>query len=219
MTNPNEILEDALAKRLAKLAATPIDTTHLDQALRAHLPPPPAVVSARSRPWLKPLVALAASLLLIATVTLALLSPSAAQASPQEIASLHTQVITGSNMMPTRSVGEVNQMIAAMGHSLTIPGLPANPPECCCMRKLKDKDVVCLLLKEGNTAVTMTVAAACDMKCPSSAPTVTRGPNTYHVSQVGSLNMVMTARHNRWVCLVSQAPQETLLTLAEKLQF
>jgi hypothetical protein len=42
---------------------------------------------------------------------------------------------------------------------------------------------------------------------------------TYHVQSSGRVNMVMTERQGRWVCLMGEAPIERLMDFAERLQF
>ena len=88
----------------------------------------------------------------------------------------------------------------------------------CCMKSVKNKKVACVLLKSEGEPVTMTVANASDMKLPTS-PTALRDGVTYHVQTSGSLNMVMTERNERWICLIGRLPANQLMDLAEKLRF
>ena len=69
-----------------------------------------------------------------------------------------------------------------------------------------------------SATVTMTVANAADMRTPKS-PTATRNGVIYNVESVGSLEMVMTQRNGRWICLIGELPAERLMDLAAKLQF
>jgi hypothetical protein len=86
------------------------------------------------------------------------------------------------------------------------------------MKSVKGKRVACVLLRNGGEPVTMTVANAADMRLPDSAP-VRRGAAAYHVEAAGDVNMIMTERHGRWVCLIGRLPTERLVDLAERLQF
>jgi len=88
----------------------------------------------------------------------------------------------------------------------------------CCMRSVKNKKVVCVLMEDSAGPVSMTVANASDMQAPAS-PTVTRGGVSYHVQSVGPLNMVMTERNGRWICLIAKLPAERLMDLAASLEF
>ena len=56
------------------------------------------------------------------------------------------------------------------------------------------------------------------MQAPSS-PIVTRAGVTYHVQAVGQLNMVMTERGGRWICLIAKLPAERWMDLASSLEF
>jgi hypothetical protein len=86
------------------------------------------------------------------------------------------------------------------------------------MRSVKNKKVACVLLKSEGVPITMTVANASDMRMPSSTAVSHDGVN-FHVQAVGKLNMVMTERNSRWVCLIGERPAERLMDLAAKLQF
>ena len=88
----------------------------------------------------------------------------------------------------------------------------------CCMKSVKGKKVACVLLRDGGEPITMTVANAADMRLPKS-PTVTRTGVTYHVQSSGELNMVMTERNGRWVCLIGRVPAERLMDVTSKLEF
>ena len=89
----------------------------------------------------------------------------------------------------------------------------------CCMKSIRDKRMACVLLQdEAGTPITMTVARSADMRAPA-GPTVMRGGAKYHLHAMAPLNMVMTERAGRWVCLISELPQEQLIDLAARLQF
>ena len=88
----------------------------------------------------------------------------------------------------------------------------------CCLKNVKDKKVACVLLRSEGVPVTMVVANAGDMRSPKSS-TVQRGGVTYHVQSSGVLNMVMTERHGRWVCMIGQVPADRLMDLASQLAF
>ena len=88
----------------------------------------------------------------------------------------------------------------------------------CCMKSVKSKKIACVLLRNENVPVTMTVANAADMRLPTS-PTIQRDGVTYHVQSEGALNMVMAERHDRWICLIGELSPEQLVALAAKLRF
>jgi hypothetical protein len=214
-------VDRAVAMRLARLRTRPVDTSRLDKLVRAQLPLPEKT----ARPllgWFRPLRAVAASLILLATVAAILLSSSGGQAlaSPTQMAQMHEDIVAGRTaVMKVDSIAAANQALAEQ--SPQSPTLPEMPPEhvmACCMQSVQNKKVACVLLQNQGTPVTMTVANAADMKLPA-VPTVTKGGVTYRVQAVGKLNMVMTERGGRWVCLIGEASADQLMDLAAKLQF
>ena len=56
------------------------------------------------------------------------------------------------------------------------------------------------------------------MRLPKS-DIVTRAGVAYHVQSSGPLNMVMTERNGRWVCLIGRLPAGRLMDLASGLSF
>ena len=227
MTDPksspsDERLDDATAKRLARLRSLPVDMSALEGRLRLQIPFPQTADRRRIR-WIGPLRA-AAAIVIVGGLALALFigtSGGPALASPAQMARLHYDMIAaGSNMsMQVDSIDAANRMLNDQWpQSPQLPRLSADRVMCCCMKSIKNKKVACVLLKEEGTAITMSVANAADMKLPTS-PTVERAGVTYHVQSSGKLNMVVTQRNARWVCLIGEAPAERLMDVAAKLQF
>jgi len=214
-------VDRATAKRLARLRTLPVDTSRLDESMRAQLPLPEKT----SKPlflWLRPMRAVAASLALLAAIAAILLTSSGgpALASPAQMAQMHEDIVAGRTpITKVDSIAAANRALA--GQSSRSPTLPEVPPDhvmACCMKSVQNKKVACVLLQDQGIPVTMTVANAADMKLPS-APTVVRDGVTYHVQAMGKLNMVMTERSDRWVCLIGELPADQLMDLAMKLQF
>jgi hypothetical protein len=223
-------LDQATSSRLSKLRTMPVDTSRLDREIRAQIPrfeankPSPWI-------WLRSVRAIAASILILATIATILLTSSSGpvMASALQMAQVHEDMVAG-RLQATRvnSIGEANQALATQWPQAplvpTIPqdGTQTTPPTAqvmaCCMHSVKNKKMVCVLLNNGNVPVTMTVANAVDMQMPSS-PTMTRNGITYHVQAVDKLNMVMTEKSGRWVCLIGELSADQLMDLAAKLQF
>lgn len=216
----NAEVEQAIADRLAKLRTLPVDTSRLDRALRARIPP----VSARnSRFWLRPVQAIAASFVLLSALTAVLFlnaSSGPALAGAAEMAQVHEDMVSGRvPVMQVHSIAEANRMLASQ--SPDAPPLPNVPQEhvmACCMKSLHNKKMACVLLKSDDVPVTLTVANAADMKLPP-APTVDRGGVRYSVQAVGKLNMVMTEHDGRWLCLIGKLPAERLMDAASQVKF
>jgi hypothetical protein len=220
-------LDRAIARRLAKLRALPVDTTRLDKALRAQLPQPEARARGQGKSplallWLRPVRAIAASVAILAVIGAILLSSSGGPvlASPAQMAQVHEEMVQGRTpVMQVDSISEANKALSAQW--LQLPALPAVPEDhvmACCMRSIKNKKVACVLLRNEGVPVTMTVANAADMQMPK-APRVFHGGIDYRVQSIGKLNMVMTERSGRWLCLIGELPPQRLMDLAANLRF
>jgi hypothetical protein len=219
--NGPDPVEAALSRRLARLGESAVDTSKLDAALRAQLPAPLQVAQRR---WLRPLSALAASILILLAVGFGLLQGGReVVAQPGELARMHADIVGGRvPVMKAESIDAANAAIAAMAGSFPrLPGAPTAHAMACCMKDIKNKRVACVLLEAEGVPVTMTVAAAADMASPKSA-TVKHGAGTYQVEKVDKLSMVMTERNGRWLCLMGEMGEngaDALMNLAEKLEF
>jgi hypothetical protein len=229
-----EALDQATSRRLGRLRTMPVETGRLDQMLRAAVP---AVVgvdeAASSSRWsigyfLRPMRAVAASLILIAGIAALLLvnSSGAALASTEQMARMHEDLVSGRvPVTEVKSLEEAGQMLGGKGAA--VPSLPSMPtgatqPQAhvmaCCIKSVQNKRVACVLLKSEGVPVTMAVADAKDVRSPKS-PVVVHSGTRYHVQSSGSLNMVMTEREGRWVCLIAELPAERLMGLAAHLEF
>jgi len=218
----DERLDQATAARLAKLRSMPVDTSQLGRLIEAQIPRPAVRSSMRLSHWMRPFRAIAASLLIFGIIGALLLSTSGGPvvASVTDMAKFHDDLVSGRVAVThVASVAAANKTLAAQwAQSPQIPNMPMDHAMACCMRSVKNKKVACVLMEDSDGPISMTVANASDMKTPPS-PTVTRGAVTYHVQSVGQLNMVMTERNGRWVCLIAKLPAERLMDLASSLEF
>jgi hypothetical protein len=212
-----EPLQTAIGARLKKLGSLPVDTLGLERSLRGKLPPPPR--GRKHRSWAM-MIAVAASVLIVAALAVLFLQGREAQASPVLMARMYHDVVDGRvPTMRANSLAEANNAIAAFsGNFPTLPEPPSSHMMACCMRNVGNKKVACILLDNAGTPVTMVVANAADMKSPRS-PTLVKEGVTYHVQTTGDLHMVMTERDNRWICLISPLSQERLMDVAQGLHF
>jgi hypothetical protein len=218
----NERLDRATADRLGKLRAMPVDTTGLDRFIRAAIPAPSVGRAVLSTRWFRPIRAVAASFLVIAVIAGILLSMSSqpVEASVADMAKFHNELVAG-RVPVTRvdSIQDANKVLAAQwAESPKMPNMPEDHVMACCMRSVKNRKMACALLRGDGEPVSMTVANASDMKTPTS-PVITHNGIDYHVQSVGTLNMVMTQRNGRWVCLIAKLPKDRLMDLAASLQF
>ena len=217
--------DDAVAKRLAKLRTMPMDLSNLERSMRQMIPPAEAATSPRLQiwtRWARPLRAVAAGIILVAAILILMLTTSGGPvvASTTDMAKFHDDLVSG--RVPVTRVDSVQAANATLASewaaSPQVPDIPNEHVMACCMRSVRNKRMACVLLKGEGEPVTMTVANASEMKPPAS-PVVSRDGVQYHVEAVGDLNMIMTERHGRWVCLVGKVPSGRLIDLAASLQF
>ena len=213
--------EQAVANRLSKLRTMPVETGRLAVAVQGHVPRPAAVRGGWWRSGL--MIRAAASLLLVtglAAVVAFVVVTRPAMASPSQMARMHEELVTGAApAVQVDSVEAANRVLAGESPQFPeLPGMPAEHVMACCMRSVKDKKVACLLMKREGVPLSMMVARSRDMRVPASPVTVRDGVE-YHVQSSGSLNMVMTERHGRWVCLIGELPADGLMDVAVQLKF
>jgi hypothetical protein len=216
---PIDRLDQATADRLAKLAALPVDTSRLDAALKARIPRtaagPVAVFF-----HLRAVAAALATIGLIGVIAYSL-SGGAVLASPDAMAQVHQEMLSGSApMTPVNSIAQANQAIAASGNvGVSIPDVSAEQVMCCCTHSIKDKQIACVMLKgSGDAPVTMAVAKAEDMRSPPDAKVRTVGGIEYRLQSKGNLNMVMTQRNGRWICLMGTLTDDQLIEMAQSIK-
>ena len=219
-------LDQATAARLANLRTLPVDVSRLERRLRAEIGPP-ASASAENPGrlrigWFTRYRAVAAALLIAVTVAGVLLTSSSgpALASASQMAQVHEDLVSGRT--PVTQVDSIDAAGRALARDWSqspgLPGIPHDHVMACCMTSVQNKKMACVLLKAEEVPITMAVANAADMRLPTS-PTRVRGWVTYHLQTSGRLNMVMTERNGRWVCLIAELPVERLMDFGEQLRF
>ena len=214
----------AVSARLRRLRSLPVDTSNLERALSHELQPARPTMD---RSWwtgpLRPVRAIAASLLLVASIVTAIMltaSSGPVYAQPAQMAAMHRELVGGKGMMmQVDSVDAAKHALA--GQWAQSPGLPDLPEQhvmACCLRQVNDKKVACVLLNDGGVPVSLMVADGNDVRSTRSS-TITRDGVAYQVNASAELNMVMTKRDGRWVCLIGERPVDRLIELSKGLQF
>jgi hypothetical protein len=220
---PRDRLDEATSRRLSRLAAMPVDTSHLDLRLADEIPLPqqrPATVL-RMR-WLRAAAASIGAVLAVGAVIWSL-SGGPVLASANLMAQFHNDLVSG-NAPATQatSIAEANQKLKHQWDhgGLELPRVPTSHVMTCCMRSVEDKRVACVLLKtQSGIPVTMAVAKAMDMKVPH-GQRVIRGGSEFHVQAgTGGLNMVSTERGGRWICLIGSLPTDDLIDIGAAIEF
>ena len=216
-------LDEAVRARLARLATMPVDTSNLERRLRS--------VMAENGPtqdrWRLPqawrsIAAVAAAILVVATVRLFLtsLGNTPAMAAPMDLARLHAEAIKSDAMTTAvTSVEQANRVLA--GQWSDLPQLPAPAPgqlHACCIHDFMDSKVACLILRDGETPLTMVVGHAREFR-PAEGRIVERGGRKFTLHEVNGLRMAMMHQDGRFVCLMGEVSEDRLLDIAESLKF
>ena len=216
----DEALDQAVSARLARLRTMPVDTSNLDKAIRAKIPP-------SRREWrilsFRPLRALAASVVLVSAIAAAIMlsaSSGPALADAAQMAQVHQDIVAGRiPVMQVASIGEANRMLNSQSPGApTLPQMPKSHVMACCMKSVQNKKMACVLLKDEGVPITLAVASAADMKL-APAPIRTRNGIDYRVQEVGNLSMVMTEQDGKWLCLIGQVSADRLIDVAAQLRF
>jgi hypothetical protein len=214
--DPDSPQDLAIARRLARLGAMPVDISRLDKSLRAQLPAPEAI----GAHWVRRTLAIAASLLLLATILIGLLQERPVEASPTAITQLHEDLLAGKGG-DFRSIAEANAVIA--GRYPSFPKLPQMPADCgmaaCGMKQLQGKNVACLLLKAPDGPVTVVVAPRRAVCCGPNCRCMEVRGRSYHFERVGDLTVVMATQQDRWISLVGRQSADQLIKLLNELKF
>jgi hypothetical protein len=213
----------AVAGRLSKLRTIPVDTSGLEKALRAQLPPQPETVASR-RIWrIGTLRAIAASLIIVSSIVVGVVlitSSRSVQAEAVQMAQVHEEMVSGKiDVMHVDSIESANRMLSSANPDApALPQVPDSHVMACCMKSVGNKRMACVLLKDSNVPVTLAVAKAEEMHLHP-MPMVLHNGVSYRVQHVGSLSMVMTERDGKWLCLIGELPNERLMDLASQVKF
>jgi len=214
------VWDQAVSARLSRLRTMPVDTSNLDKMLRAKIAP---LRLHRPILSLRPLRALAASLLLISAIAAAIMlsaSSGPALAEATQMAQVHEDIV--SRRIPVvrvASIEQANRMLDTQSPGApALPQIPDSHIMACCMKSIHDKKMACVLLKDEDVPITLAVARAADMKLPA-VPITVRNGISYRVQKVGDLSMVMTERDGKWLCLIGQVPADHLMDIAHQVRF
>ena len=219
MSNPEDRFDAAMSRRLAQLGAMPVDTSHLDKAVRAQIGAP---ASTRNVLWRKKIyrsfAAVAASLIFVAIIGMAFFQNRPALASSDMMLQLHRDIVAGKiSVMPVDSVDDVNQAFATFGHG----GMKIQAPDMhvmsCCLKNVGSKEVYCVRLDEKNVPVTLTIADLDAVAALPGAPVMHHG-EAFHVTSSDQLKMVTVDRGHFRICLIGELSAEQLMSLTDDLK-
>jgi len=219
--SPKDRLDEATSRRLSQLRSMPVDLSALTRRIEASIPKPATHRRLHLSRWLRPMRAVAASVLVMGLIGALIVASSTgpALASADALAQIHQEAVGMSHESSVNTIDAANAILAqkAPGNP-TMPAMPDHPIMSCCVHQLGRKMLSCVTLEVTNTPVTIAVARASDVKCPMSE-TIQRDGVTYSVQSSGKTTMVMTSRDQKWLCVMGDLPREQLLDVASKLKF
>lgn len=211
--NPN----DPLRRRLAALKTRPMDLSRLQTAMEAAVPmPEPVIIPHPALLWRRRVLAVAASVLVLLSALAGgwfLLVPRPALAAPQLLANIHDQALAMRHIRVS-SFDEARQVLSKEWKSgPEVPNVEGVVPMECCMHKLGSKVLKCVSLDVGGETVIMAVGHDKDIDAPQGAVIQTNGQNVILTSSNG-INMAMSERDGRWICLMGRMDGARLVELA-----
>ena len=222
----DEDWDAAIAARLRRLGSSAVDTSALAQSLAPALNDGVANRT-RSQTWwagaFRPR-AIAASIALIVSVVAAVTltaSSAPAYAEASQMAAMHRELASGtSSVMRVDSLAAAERALSSeWPRSPGLPGVPDDHVMACCLRRIDGKKIACVLMDDGGAPVSMMVAEGGEVNGSRSATLLVRGGVTYRIEHVGELNMVMTQRDGRFVCLIGERSVDRLIELSSSLRF
>ncbi|MBI1369752.1 MAG: hypothetical protein GC162_13985 [Planctomycetes bacterium] len=217
-------LDRATQARLSKLASRPVDTTAVSSRLRTKM----IRCRADNRSaifgfpvWARWVgrSAIAASLLVAVTLLFVMSqSGSTVYAAPAEMVRLHRDLVAGrAPVVPVANLAEAKKVIDSKWREApAIPDQWDHNVHACCLRDVQSRQVACILMKQDNVPVTVVLARTKDFRSPDDG-TVDYHGHKYAVLSRDGVNMVMTQQGARWMCLMGELSQESLLRIADNL--
>ncbi|MGE5609434.1 MAG: hypothetical protein ACM359_09280 [Bacillota bacterium] len=219
--NPDDRLDRAISNRLAQLRTLPVDTSRLEARLRQHIPQ-----WAEPRNYrfllLRPLRAAAAGFVILGMILAAIISSSSgpALASADKLAMAHDEMVSGrSHQMRVSSIEAASDALSReWSQAPALPDMPDEHVMACCVHEVGRKKMACVSLKVDNVPITMAVADSADVRVPESK-TIQASGVSWHVNSSKGVNMAMTERGGRWVCLMGRLSVDRLIDVGGQLRF
>lgn len=222
-TDHRERLDRATSARLSKLASRSVNTQSLEEWVEQALQGRVVRGVAKPvfwKPWWRPTSAVAAMFVLTVIVwTMINNSAAPALAGPTELARIHFDVANGlAPHLKASSVEEANRLLAAESHgALKIPELPGQIRSCC-LHEHAGATLTCVLLEQGGELISVALADGAAI-CSPNGRLVVRAGRTFIAHTVNGINMIMAHEGDRWLCVMGEAPMDTLIQVAEGIRF
>lgn len=220
-----ERLDRATSQRLSKLAARPVDTSHLERQMQAVLHEQEEERPDRSYPapsrWYKPMTAMAAAVLLLGTIGWIVFGAGStpATASPEGLATIHDEASHGlTPHLVASTIDEANRLLAEQSSGFVpLPELPGKLQHCC-LHKHAGKQLTCAIIDIDSKRITVAVAESSQIQSPKGTSQVHDG-RTYYIHTVKGTTLVMTSDAGRWLCVMGDVSSEELLRVAGEIRW
>jgi hypothetical protein len=225
--DPNNPMDTATQARLRQLRSMPLALGALREGLAQQIArqEEPAAVRVWHRAlWQRPLVRIAAAILLLAgplTIAALIVMPRDAVASPEQFASLHQRMQSpAARLTPVADMDSAERAIRAKwsGAPDMPRGMACGRMMTCCIHDLAGKQAAVVMLRSGEHPVTMAVVDASQVSIPRRG-LVTYNGRDYYAGKARGVRMIMFERAGKSVCIMGDAPQEELLQLADAAKF
>ena len=215
-------LDAATSKRLAGLSSAAVDTSELEERLGGAMHAMDQG-ERRIRPaalWGSVAGAAAAVLVIGVIGWMMIHTVTPAVASPSELAMLHRDVLGGSGQpVLVGSIEEANRHTARQwSQAPEIPRLNNAQVRSCCLHPLAGARVVCVLMEHPDQPITLVVARGKDLTSPN-GQVIERDGRHFIAHEMNGLQMLMGSRDDRWLCVMGRVSIETLLAVAENIDF
>jgi hypothetical protein len=207
---------DALRRRLGALRDRPVDLTRLTAFIEEAVPPDVVILPHPTLLWRRRVMSIAASLLVLVSVGIAIwltLAAKPALAAPQLLAEIHDQALAMRHIQ-VASFDEARRVLAnEWASGPDVPTIDGAVPMECCMHKLGSKVVKCVSLEVEGEKVIMVVGHDKDITQPQGEIVIVHGQKLILTSNNG-VNMAMSERDGRWICLMGRMDGARLVELA-----
>ncbi|MCL5945880.1 MAG: hypothetical protein M1472_03375 [Planctomycetes bacterium] len=193
-----DIQQQAVARRLARLATMPVETRRLDETLRRQ-------ISRRPRLWLwwaTPLTALAASLVIM----IALFSSTTPRLSAADMAGVYWRLTSAKQ-----------PMVGAMHMKMMCQLMPGEHGMCC-RQMVEHQSLTCMCIHtRSGPPVVMVMGNVHHVEMPAlGKQSIMFAGHTYTLTHSGTLNMVMRCVNGKWFCVMGRRKPATLAAYMER---
>lgn len=214
-------LDQATRMRLTKLGSLPVDTSRLEQRLRASAVPGKQSAKTAFRGWRGVIGAVAAVVAFAALILLPMLGDSSsAVASPVQLGRLHEDIVSGRlNLQAATSIEEANRLIHQQSQDAPdLPGLEGVRVQSCCLTDVQGRLVAVAVLNDVAPIVTLVVAEAPGF-AHEMGTMIRIGERSFWGHQVDGIRMVMSNTDDRWLCVMGDRTYEELARIAAEARY